>query len=559
MLRKYTSNKNAEFKVLILFCYKNKEIYYRFIDPLDNVIGHFRGLLIDYESGHNLSSEIDNIIQAKRINDNITIFINDIEKIHRLLIKRDIEINYLEILSFFVENIEQNLSNKLAMTQQAAEWLKGRSKDVREKLSKSELEFEAMKLKKELTELNEKYLPKHPKIIRTQERIRVIEEQFGGGISKDFASGEISTQYNQLQREVDSQGKIYEAMLSRLKETSASEGIEDTNVVVIDRAEVPTRPVAPRFFLNVFLSILVGAFGAAALCIIFESLDNTVKTPEDIEKLGELPLLGVVSHWEAAQKQLVVHEDRSSGVAEGFRAIRTSLLFSSPDHPLRTLVITSPFAEEGKTIVACNLAATIAQSGARVLLVDADMRRPRVNQVFQQNGVHGLSHALTDSANPSGFIQKTKIENLSVLFCGPLPPTPSEMIGSQKMHQLIEKLKGQFDYVLFDSPPFLVVTDPVVLSTFVDGVIIVTRYNKTPKDVIARGKQKFLGVQAKLVGVILNDVDLEQERYRYPAYSYYHDPLSEKGKADIPSLVAKVASDQDSAISSHPPRNFSPK
>lgn len=453
--------------------------------------------------------------------------------------------------------IEQSLTNKLQMTQQASEWLRSKSNVVRAKLTETELEFEAVKLQKELVELEEKYLSKHPKVIQAQARIKAIEKQLGREVVGKIPLGELPVYYTQMKREVESNRKIYETMLSRLKETLASEGIVDTNVVVIDPAEVPKTPVAPRVLLNLFLSILVGAFGGVGLCLVFESLDNTIKSGEDVDKVAQLPLLGIVSKWNAAASELIVHEDRHAAVSEGFRTIRTSLLFSSPDHPLRTLVITSPYPEEGKTLVACNLAVTLAQSGARVVIVDADMRKPRLQQVFQKTQARGLSHALTGSVDPIEFVTKTRIENLSVLFCGPIPPTPSEMIGSQKMRQLITRLREHFDYVIFDSPPFMAVTDPVVLAALADGVIVVARYNKTPREVLAHGKSKFLEVQAKVIGVILNAVDVNEEGYRYPVYSRGL-PADKKVASDIlpPAEEAQMIAKRASPVSLDRPPNL---
>jgi capsular exopolysaccharide synthesis family protein len=436
------------------------------------------------------------------------------------------------VIQFYVE---QNLENKLEMTQQAAKWLQERIIDIRQKLAKSELQFEVVKLKKELMELNEKYLPKHPTVTRTQSRLEVLERQLGNEM-KNIAPGSLPALYNQLEREVESNRKIYESMLSRLKETTAAQGLEDTNVIVIDQAEVPTKPVAPRVFLNFILSVLVGLFGGVGLCLVFESMDSTVKSPEDIEKTG-LPVLGVIGKWGSRKKELIVHQDAHSVEAEYFRGIRTSLLFSSPDKPLRTILVTSPLSEDGKTLVACNVAAVIAQSGARVLLIDADMRKPRINRLLGQPNGHGLSYALTHSVNPTDLVFQTPVSNLSALFCGAIPPTPSELLGSQKMQTLLQKLREDFDYLIIDSPPFMAVTDPVVLSTIVDGVVIVTRYNKTPKDLIVRGKQKFQGVQAKLIGAIINAVDMKQEdgyySHSYSGYGY----KNEKGDKSNDLLV----------------------
>lgn len=437
--------------------------------------------------------------------------------------------------------IEQNLENKLAMTQQAAQWLQGRIGEIRQKLAKSELQFEVVKLKKELLTLNERYLPKHPEVIRTRSRLEMLERQLGDEM-EGLAPGSLPVLYNQLEREVESNRKIYESMLGRLKETTAAQGLEDTNVIVIDRAEVPTRPVAPRILLNLVLSILVGLFGGVGLCLVFESMDNTVKSPEDIEKVADLPVLGVIGKWYAKKKELIVHEERHSLEAEFFRGIRTSLLFSSPDKPLRTILVTSPLTGEGKTLVACNLGAVIAQSGARVLLIDADMRKPRIHQIFGQANTQGLSYALTHSTDPLALIYKTPVENLWALFCGPIPPTPSELLGSQKMRALINRLREEFDYLILDSPPFMVVTDPVVSSSFLDGVVMVARYNKTPKELVVRGKQKFLEVQARLVGAIINAVDLKQEQDHYSAYSYYGPARPEGKRRDRDDALSGVAS-----------------
>ena len=445
--------------------------------------------------------------------------------------------------------IEENLNGKLAMTQQAAGWIQGKIGDVKDRLSRSELEFEVVKLRKELAELNEKYLPKHPKVLRTKSRLKAFEGGLSPEMMKELSEGNLSVLYAELDREVESNRKIYDSMLGRLKETLASQGMEDTNVIVVDPAEAPKKPVAPRILLNLILSVFVGSFGGVGLCLVFESLDNTLKSAEDIERTTDLPVLGVIGKWSASKKELITHHDRHSSEAEFFRAVRTSLMFSSPDKPFRTLLVTSPFPGEGKTTTASNLAVVLAQSGARVLLLDTDMRKPRVHKVFGQPNSQGLSHALTGSQDVSDFIFKTPVENLSALFCGPIPPTPSELLGSQKMKGLIHRLREDFDYLICDSSPFMAITDAVVLSSVVDGVLIVTRYGKTPKDVLARGKQKFADVQARIAGVVINAVDLKQERYRYPygAYSYYQ--AVDSGQTDFPKKIWKGAKPEPAAPS----------
>lgn len=439
------------------------------------------------------------------------------------------------IVKFF---IEQNLDSKMQMSQQASQWIQSKIGDVQETLNRAELELEVVALKQESLVLNEQYLTKHPKVLRTRERIDQLEKHLGHVVGT-YDSGELAVLHNQLTREVESVRKIHETMLNRLKETSIAEGMEDTNVVVIDKAELPDRPVAPRVLLNIVLSVLVGFVGGVGLCVLFESLDNTVKSHQDIGRYVGLPVLGVVSRWNVKKQEIIVHEKWHSPEAEFFRAIRTSLLFSSPDNPLRTLLVTSPQVGDGKTLVAVNLAATIAQTGARVLIVDADMRKPRVHLLFGAKNEVGLTSLFTQvqPENSASVILKTPIKNLSALFCGPLPPLPSELLGSQKMRSLVNKFRDEYDFVIFDSPPVMVVTDAVVLGSFLDGVILVTRYAKTPKEIIAPAWQRLMEVQAKTIGIILNGFDSKREHYQYPVYSYY----GHKEPADKQSTVPQIA------------------
>ncbi len=458
--------------------------------------------------------------------------------------------------------VEQNLENKLSMTRQATGWLELKIKETQKKLSKSEsqlqefkeanqgvdfasletsesfvneLQLELAKLKTEFSALNKKYLPKHPKVIRVASQISGLEDELNSQLGNNIEMGRIAIQFNQFKREVESNRKIYETMLSRLNETVASEGMEDANVIVVDVAEVPTTPVSPRIFLNIFLSIFVGLFGGGGLALFFENLDNTIKSTEDIEKISGIPVLGVIAHSKMGKgTELIVNENKLSSVSESFRAIRTALLFSSPDKPLRALGVTSLNPQEGKTLVASNLAVTIAQSGAKVIIIDADMRRPRLHKVFKQANIQGLSNALTADPDQdiSEFVYKPSIDNLSVMFCGPIPPMPAELIGSKRMIELIDKLKAEYDYVIFDSPPFLAVTDPVVLSTYLDGTILITRYNKTQKDHLLKGKEKFLDVKAHILGVVLNDMNFEQEKYKYSTYSYQYGGYAAEHSSD---------------------------
>jgi capsular exopolysaccharide synthesis family protein len=418
-----------------------------------------------------------------------------------------------------------NLDNKTEMSKQAADWLDAKVEQVRLKLDKLETDFEVVRLQKELAELDERYLPRHPEVVRRKERLEKLTLQLGDQIEV-LTSGNLLVRYNQLERETTSTRSVYEQLLTRLKETIASEGVEDTNVFVVDPAEPPSKHSSPRLIRSLFFAMLIGGLGALGLCLVFEALDNTIKSAEDVEQLIELPVLGVLPSWNAKKDELIVEKDRMSGVSEAFRAIRTSLLYSSPDKPLKTLLVTSPNPEEGKSIVAANLALTIAQSGARTLFIDADLRKPRVEEMFGVVGTMGLSEAIATPRNPGEFIQSTKYENFFILSSGQIPPMPSELLGSQKMRQLLEQFRSQFDFVILDTPPFMMVTDAVVLGTLVDGAMAVVRYGQTPKTIASHIKRKFLDVRAPILGVVLNGLDVKRERYQDSTYSYTYSRYS---------------------------------
>lgn len=225
--------------------------------------------------------------------------------------------------------------------------------------------------------------------------------------------------------------------------------------------------------------------------------------------------------------------DNQSTVAEAYRVLRTSVLLSSAGHPPKTILVTSGRPGEGKTTTAVNTAISLAQLGASVLIIDCDLRRPKVHKVFGISHVHGLSTYLSRDAELGGLIHSLPVPNLSLLPCGPTPPNPAELISSEKMREMLALLSEQFDHIILDSPPLINVTDPVILSTMVDGVIMVVQAGRSTRDVVRRASQELTGVGAKVFGVVLNNVNLQREGYdeyyyqRY--YSGYYGSSDENG------------------------------
>jgi capsular exopolysaccharide synthesis family protein len=303
-----------------------------------------------------------------------------------------------------------------------------------------------------------------------------------------------------------------------------------------------------------------GVFLGLIAAIGRERLDRTIKTPDDVERELRLPFLGLLPQVDAAgdkaerrsarrrgrrdapapsggPPELLVHERPTAGVAEAARAMRTNIMFMSPDKPHRTLLVTSSAPAEGKTMVACLLATTMAQAGQRVLLIDCDLRRPRVHRVFGLTNDIGISSAVLEPGTIGASIRSTQVPNLSVLTAGPLPPNPAELLQSELFSKVLDGLMQNYDRVIIDSPPVVPVTDAAVLSTRCDGAVLVVRASKTTKELARRGARSLSDVGGRVLGVVLNAVDLEarhygyyQRYYYYRREGYYADPPATPGE-----------------------------
>jgi capsular exopolysaccharide synthesis family protein len=289
---------------------------------------------------------------------------------------------------------------------------------------------------------------------------------------------------------------------------------------IIDDANRPVTPFAPNPRNNLAIGLVLGLLSGFGLALLLDALDRTVKTPAQGAHLFGAPMLALLPRRrDAGSKQLVTVEDPLSQASEAYRSLRTAVRFLDPDNPLRTLLVTSPSAGEGKTSTAANLAIALAQAGERVVLVDADLRRARVAEMFGLEGAVGLTNVIRRQLPLTDALQGWQ-DTVAVLASGPLPPNPSEILGSQSMTSVIEELAELADIVIFDAPPVLPVTDAVVLSTQVDGVMIVGRYGRTQRSLAAEAHRRLEGVGAHIVGFVLNGVPASASRGYYEDYRY---------------------------------------
>ena len=381
-------------------------------------------------------------------------------------------------------------------------------------------------------------------------------------------------QYNILKREAETNKQLYEGLLTKLKEASIASGLRSSNIRVVDPAMMPATPARPSKSRNIGLALLVGLVGGIGLALLREYMDNTVKTPDDIETLSRLPSLAVVpafttmngngrkprllkssgKNGREGRVELVSHHLPKSQMSEAFRALRTSLLLSQAEHPPQVILVTSALPREGKTTAAANLAVTLAQLGDRTVLVDADLRKPGVGRALSlgDGKYAGLSSYLAGvSSLELVTIPHPAIENLAAIPTGPLPPNPADLLSSHKLTEAIAELRKKFKFIVMDSPPVMAATDAVIVSAQADGVLLVVRSGETPKEAFTRTRDLLTSVKCHLLGVILNAVDSSAPdyyySYRYYPYSYGYgqeksaDSLLEEGA--LPS--ADDAGDED--------------
>jgi polysaccharide biosynthesis transport protein len=365
---------------------------------------------------------------------------------------------------------------------------------------------------------------------------------------------ESAIEYKILKQEADSNRQLYDGLLQQLKEASLAAGLDSSSTRVVDRARVPLHPTQPNIFRNLEFALLIGLVGGIAIAFGLDALDATVRTPEQAEDVSGLPILGVipmqtstdigavspaksrllnkVSRTGTGPRPLISYLEPQSEITEAYRALRTSILLSSASHPPHSILVTSSVPKDGKTMTSINVAIVLAQQGKRVLLVDADMRRPTMHTAFGLTGKIGLSNILAGGVKASEAIQAVAQPNLFVLHAGQVPPHPSELLSSSLMRELLKKWREEYDHVIIDSPPVITVTDAVLLSVEADAVLLVVRSGQTTVAHVRRTRNLLRSVKARLLGVVMNAADLASpDYYYYGAKHGYYSEYSNHGHA----------------------------
>jgi len=474
------------------------------------------------------------------------------------------EAKYRELRSLEVDSLPQFVENKMIQ----------------------DLKTDYTRLRTEYEEKTKVYKPSYPEMIKLKARVDSLRDELAGEIQKavDVAESEyrsalnnerslkglLDTQkqdvgemksnailYNSLRIEVENKRNLLNSLVERQNETYVSSrlgGLKSTNISIIDEGAVPEDPVSPKKKLNLILALLMGVFGGVGLCFVFEYFDNTVKGPEDLEEMAGVPSLGIIPYLhpetkkrkkygyyaryryhedeekenyedlpEALEVELINHKYPKFSISEDYRTVRTSILLSQVGAPPQTIVVSSSLPREGKSATVANLAVSFAQLEKKVLVVDADLRKPRLHRIFDMPNERGLSTYLAGSDSLSNVVWESGIENIWILPGGPIPPNPAELLNSQSMNVVLEGMKKDYDVILFDTPPVLTVIDGVILSSKVDAVLFVVQAGVTNVKHFLSALESVRRAKARIMGVVFNRMDIHRGDYNYKTYLKYYD------------------------------------
>jgi capsular exopolysaccharide synthesis family protein len=411
-------------------------------------------------------------------------------------------------------------------------------------------------LQRQLATLRVEYLSKHPEVRKTQKQLTAIKENIEQDIESSiqtlknrvqtlkksernlerrlatlnqdiFQLNELGVEYNQLKNKAENLEKMYESVLTRSSELNLSALHTEKNVEILEEATVPQNPVSPSLPLNLAFGLFVGLGLGGLSTLLLDSLDKTIKNVDELTYYTDEPLLGLlpsVGHRSSstdtspASKDLITHTHPRNAFSEAIKTVRTNLTFADRDKPSKTLLVTSPGMAEGKTLVSINLGISTAQSGEKTLIIESDLRRPRIHKALNLDPEHGIEDVLRGDLSVEEARCTTPIENLYILPCPNPPDHPAELLHSSDFRNLINSAEQSYDRVILDSPPTTSVSDALIMSRCVDGVIILTRFEKTDRNALAHTIDQFQAIDAPVIGYIANEVDSN-----ISGYGYYYD------------------------------------
>ncbi len=412
------------------------------------------------------------------------------------------------------------------------------------------LQNKLLEVDKKLAELSKKYGPKHPKMIKAMHERKVLLDEKNKEIRKiiELAKNNLAlaraseegmkrvlqaakqdtqklneqlVRYHALEREVETSRVLYDALIKTIKEQGVTQDLQKVKVWVVEKAITPDKPAKPKKILNLLLAVILGSLGGIGLAFLVEYFDNTIGTPEELESRFQVPVLGVIEDISQADNKEVkkyLYKQPHSSFSENLKMIRSLVLLSAPDHPPKSILLTSSIPSEGKTTITVNFAKTLAMQGGRVVVLDGDLRNPSLHDVFGVEDHKGLSSYLAGTAELKTILQPCS-PLIDVIPAGQIPPNPSELLGSKKMKELLAAMEKEYDFVLLDSAPLLSVTDSLTLAAMTDGTILITQVGRTSNDMLKSSLKRLHSIDASILGIIMNRAKISHfDEYNYMGY-----------------------------------------
>ncbi|GAB4347675.1 MAG: polysaccharide biosynthesis tyrosine autokinase [Candidatus Abyssubacteria bacterium] len=502
-----------------------------------------------------------NELQQFRVDHNMV----SLEETQNIVVERlkDISKNLTEVERVRIEVESDYLSIERALS---GEFQMENLPEIASSETIRDLKLEYIRTKQRHSDLGKSFGPNHPEVKAVQAILDAIKEkteaemisilktvkaEYERAVSQEkqlrdelrkqeekvMQFNKLAVQYKALMDDHDTLRRTYNAVAKRIEEIeiATAAGSKGDNIFIISPPRIPTKPIRPRKALSVAIAVVFGLSLGTGLCFLIDYLDTTVKTKEDVEALTGVPVIGYVPGVEnghAANEnhaglpiELYLLREPRSPVAEAFRSIRTAIAFSSNNGDLKHLIVTSSDRSEGKSMSSINISVVMAQAGKKVLLVDADLRRPRLHKVFGVEPSPGLSNLLVGEGVTSleEAVQAVEgVDNLYLLPCGPMPPNPAELLQSSRMQQLLEEMGRRFDITILDTPPLVSVTDAAVLCQYVKNVVMIVRSFSTQREIIARAREIISETNSKVLGMVLNNVDVPRGDYHGYYYGYHY-------------------------------------
>jgi capsular exopolysaccharide synthesis family protein len=438
------------------------------------------------------------------------------------------------------------------------------------------------KLEQELSQLKTRYLDNHPEVQATSAELETVRENIDAEVErikssvennvqvlrknktslekelstlkeKIFRLNELGVQYTQLSDRVDNLKELYDTVLQRSSELDINSLYEQNDIEVLEHARAPETPTSPSLPMNLAAGLLAGIVLGGGTITLIEGLDDTIRSEADVEEFTDKPILAMLPRLKPgvlrglqeigeSAADTITHTAPKSSFAEGIKTLRTNLTFMAPDDPPTTMLVTSPGPGEGKTLASTNTAIAMAQSGLDTLLVDTDLRKPRIHRALNLSKDPGMSGAIKGDYEVKDVTAETQIENLDVLTSGEVPPNPSELLHSERFGEIVETLRKEYDRVIFDSPPLAAVSDALILSQSVDGVLLILEFGKTRRGTFKRSLEQLHGIGAPLLGCVINEIDIDKTGYGYDysyyRYSYYGEEEQPRREKDGSSKLA---------------------